>query len=399
MNTSINNKVGQFKICIMNKKIFSFILMTALFVVVLSSCEKDDTSTFTVTFDSKGGTPTPATQIVKKGGMVEKPTDPILDNRQFTGWTTVDNATSSLWDFEKGTVTADMTLYANWQNRYSITVTSDENGTASENVTSAVEGELITIIATANSGYRFAEWQITAGDITLSETTDNPATFIMPSKVVEVKAIFVPLVGLLETIRIQQDYKYIYEYDDQNRITKRNGNSALGYDTFFTLDYNAAGDVVGYWGGLYPAQSSRYKSTTFSQDENKITFITGYRPALFIYSTVNGELELNAQGLPVKLTAEYVVIDNYNNANSVVSWFYYTVTLTWQNGNLAKIEWEREDEQGSSTGTKTYTYDDKKTPVYNCNTPKWVLWWLDYYGHSENYNENNLKTIDRKSVV
>ena len=101
--------------------------MTVLFVV--SSCEKDNTPTFSVTFDSKGGAPTPATQIVKKDGIVEKPADPTLTNHRFAGWTIADDETNSLWDFEKETVTADMTLYAKWQqamlweiNGYSVTV-------------------------------------------------------------------------------------------------------------------------------------------------------------------------------------------------------------------------------------------------------------------------------------
>jgi len=54
--------------------------MTVLFAA-LSSCKKD-TPTFTVIFDSKGGTPTPATQTVEKGGMVEKPADPTLTDHQ-----------------------------------------------------------------------------------------------------------------------------------------------------------------------------------------------------------------------------------------------------------------------------------------------------------------------------
>ena len=116
-----------YEICVMNKKGFSFILMTALFAAVLSSCRKDDPPTYAVTFDSKGGTPTPATQIVKRGGTVEKPADPTLTHHQFAGWTKADNATSSLWNFAKGTVAADMTLYAKWVlNGY--TVSFDGNG-------------------------------------------------------------------------------------------------------------------------------------------------------------------------------------------------------------------------------------------------------------------------------
>ena len=51
-------------------------------------------------------------------------------------------------------------------------------------------------------------------------------------------------------------------------------------------------------------------------------------------------------------------------------------------------------------------HDDRKTPFYHCNTPKWVLWWLNYCswngfneyygGHNYGYNENNIKTETRE---
>ena len=72
--------------------------------------------------------------------------------------------------------------------------------------------------------------------------------------------------------------------------------------------------------------------------------------------------------LKVIITLSYIIFVNWS----------FTLTLTWQNSNLTKIEWERVDEEGSSAGTKTFTHDDKKTPFYHCNIPKWALWWLSY---------------------
>jgi len=69
---------------------------------------------FTVSFNAKGGTPTPPDQILKAGDKVSKPTDPELEGFLLTGWAKEDNATSALWNFDTETVTADMTLYARW---------------------------------------------------------------------------------------------------------------------------------------------------------------------------------------------------------------------------------------------------------------------------------------------
>ena len=502
----------------MSNKVFSFILMAALFATVLSSCKKDDNTTFTVTFDSKGGTPIPATQIVIKDGMVKKPADPTLTDHQFTGWTTADDETSSLWDFKNGIVTADMTLYAKWAQRLEIngcsvtvlsygngiasvtsvtpveegmlitltatansgycfiewnvdgcctskdnpvsfimpthypshdtrweaifvqiptvTVSCDGNGTGSANVTSAWNGFNITLTATANSDYRFLEWQVIKGDITLSSTIDNPTILYMSNenenKAIEVKAIFVPSVGLPESITVnviesfdereyENKYKYVYKYDIKNRITECVGYNYSLYNedwyrnSFSTMDYNADGELVEYYEpGSPSARSTRSK---FSKNGNKINFTISYHPTVSIFGNVKGELELNTQGLPVKMTYEGTEVYASSGSNY---WNYTTIRLTWQNGNLTKRDWERdwkrenvildwekgeidrvEREEGSSSGTTTYTYDDKKTPFHHLNAPKWFLWWLNYdwnYVNRMNLvgNENNVKTVTQE---
>ena len=199
--------------------------------------------------------------------------------------------------------------------------------------------------------------------------------------------------GLLESINKQ----IVYEYDSQNRITR------YGY---VKLYYNAAGDLEKYhW-----FQIRSGKDITFSNNGNKIIFnyiSYPYSAAQAVEITADGEIELNDQGLPVKMTSEFVQYhEKYTNGIISITNWSYTATLTWQNENLTKLEWEREDEQGSSAGTKTFTHDDKKTPFYHCNVPKWALWCLSpdwiyayyvYYGHDDKYvyngyNENNIKT-------
>lgn len=64
-----------------------------------------------------------------------------------------------------------------------ITLTTDGNGTASSDVSKAKEGDIVTLTATPNTGYKFKEWQ--SDDVTV---TNNQ--FTMPNKAVSVKAIF-----------------------------------------------------------------------------------------------------------------------------------------------------------------------------------------------------------------
>ena len=68
---------------------------------------------------------------------------------------------------------------------YTVTVENDGNGSASAAPVSATMGEKITLTSTPNSGYRFKEWQIVSGDVTISGDV-----FTMPAGNVVVKAVF-----------------------------------------------------------------------------------------------------------------------------------------------------------------------------------------------------------------
>ena len=68
---------------------------------------------------------------------------------------------------------------------YSVKVSTDGNGTAIADKTSAAAGTVVTLSATPKSGYTFKQWQVVTGGVTIE---DNK--FTMPAGNVEVKAIF-----------------------------------------------------------------------------------------------------------------------------------------------------------------------------------------------------------------
>lgn len=67
-----------------------------------------------VRFESNGGSEVPD-QTVALGGKVTKPADPTKDGLYFAGWYS-DIDLQNQWDFDKDTVTGNMTLYAKWTN-------------------------------------------------------------------------------------------------------------------------------------------------------------------------------------------------------------------------------------------------------------------------------------------
>ena len=68
---------------------------------------------------------------------------------------------------------------------YTVTVTTEGSGTASASHAKAVAGTEITLTAMPDTGYRFREWQVIDGGVTIQDDK-----FTMPDKSVEVKAVF-----------------------------------------------------------------------------------------------------------------------------------------------------------------------------------------------------------------
>ncbi|MCI7766550.1 MAG: Ig-like domain-containing protein [Oscillospiraceae bacterium] len=80
------------------------------------------------------------------------------------------------------------------EDSYALTVTSDENGTASAKVDGAaapakvVAGKKVSLSAEPKDGYRFVKWTVTG--VTLEDDTAENVTFTMPASAVTAKAAF-----------------------------------------------------------------------------------------------------------------------------------------------------------------------------------------------------------------
>ena len=67
----------------------------------------------------------------------------------------------------------------------SVTVTAGDGGTASASLASGKAGQTVTLTADPDDGYRFREWQVICGGVTIS---DNQ--FVLGTEDVEIKAVF-----------------------------------------------------------------------------------------------------------------------------------------------------------------------------------------------------------------
>lgn len=84
---------------------------TEISTSVSSTTSDSKPQTFTVNFDSRGGTPVQS-QIVSSGGKVIKPSDPTKDGYEFINWVDSDN---NQWLFTSYQVFENMTLFASWR--------------------------------------------------------------------------------------------------------------------------------------------------------------------------------------------------------------------------------------------------------------------------------------------
>ena len=144
----------------------------------------------TITFDGNGGSGSMGPVTVKAG------TNYILPD---CGFTAPADQEFKAWEiggteYEVGnfyTVNGDTEIKALWENSvitpttYTVTVNNDGNGTASATPSAAEALTEITLTAKPDEGYRFKEWEVISGGVSIKDDK-----FTMPSANVEVKAIF-----------------------------------------------------------------------------------------------------------------------------------------------------------------------------------------------------------------
>ncbi len=129
--------------------------------------------TYTVTFDSNGGSPV-ASEIVPDGGLVTEPADPVRAGYTFGGWYT-DLGFTTLWDFATDAVTADVTLYAQWTaNSYGI-IYNANGGTGTMANQPVTFGDTVTLNPNTftRTGYRFMGWADTSGGAVIWADADS----------------------------------------------------------------------------------------------------------------------------------------------------------------------------------------------------------------------------------
>lgn len=291
------------------------------------------TPTHTIHFDRNGGTGSMSDQTVNEFESTALSTNTFTRSGfVFDGWNTQANGTGTYYvDGATVKLLDDLTLYAQWEPLYNITVASVENGTISASATQAIEEQTITLTAQPNTGYELDHWTVTYGENNSVEVENNQ--FEMPASHVTVSASFVfvgqpfeqkyYLVTSTEQLVARRTY-LIVNTSAQKALSKtQNGNNrAAAAVTITNNTITTLGDAceltlggsTGAWnfydatnnsGYLYAASSSNnYLKTQATNDDNGKWSIA---------ITNNGAASITAQGSNTHNLLKY------NTSNSIFS--------------------------------------------------------------------------------
>jgi uncharacterized repeat protein (TIGR02543 family) len=247
-------------------------------------------ATYTVTFDSMLGTPTPsAITGIANNGTITLPTAPTKAGYVFAGWYT-DNTTYTTQFTAATAVTADITIYAKWTPTYTLTYTANANGsitgTTPQTVTSGASGSAVT--ATPATGYHFVSWS--DGVLTATRTDSSVAANVTVSATFAINT-------------------YTLTYT-------ANANGAITGTTPQTVNYNASGTAI----TATPATGYHFVSwsdgvlTATRTDSSVAANVTV--SATFAINTYTLTYTANANGTITGTTPQTV---NYNTSGSAIT--------------------------------------------------------------------------------
>ena len=130
--------------------------MAAKVFVVLSGSPSAAKASYTVTFNSNGGSAVKA-QTVKNGAKASKPASPTKSGYAFKGWYS-DKSLTKAYNFNS-TVKSNLTLYAKWDKKTTYTVTFNANGGTAVKAQSVFSGAKASKPASpTKAGHAFKGW-------------------------------------------------------------------------------------------------------------------------------------------------------------------------------------------------------------------------------------------------
>ena len=263
----------------------------------------------------------------------------VRSGYQFTGWNT-DPAGEGTAYAVGASLSSDLSLYAQWEQLYTITNGSPDHGTVEADKESAVAGATITLTANPASGYKLSAWDVyKTGDASTKVSVTNNQ-FTMPAYGVTISAEFVESVVLY-------DYSVMAAAGNKSFTGEDAGSGGENKDKTFGTEGNpqliikdAGWDSKGNINNCF----IKYFSGTSSMS---VVIPAGRKATVVIkygsYDKDNKYLKVNgvAQAKPLKALDNSITTENFDT-------YMRTVELTNQTGTLVLTS------QSNNSGNNIY---------------------------------------------
>ena len=120
---------------------------------------------YTITFETNGGSPVPTEQTLLSGAKVKEPSAMThVNGHGFGGWFTDAAFTGEAWNFAKDTVDESLTLYARWvETFYTVKFVDNDGASIVEEQRIAQGGKVVEPLAQNKDHYVFDGWFADAG--------------------------------------------------------------------------------------------------------------------------------------------------------------------------------------------------------------------------------------------
>jgi len=306
----------------MNKHFFYILAVALIFVTAITGCKKDKpTPVITITVQ-----PAPTTTVT--AGSI-------------TGSLTVE-----------ATVTEGATLAYQW---YGNATAGNTGGTAvATGGTSATFAIPADLTAAGSPYYYYCVVSASGG---AKPVSSNVATVTVNAAAAKVK--------LLEKMEKKYEwgsFNYEFEYDEQNRISEILRYSEGSLSSTIPITYSG-NDLVEVGYVVENNLNTSYETFIYTKSGNAINYTmtrwSHNSGVSSITGTRTGVLTLNDDGLPVTKVEDYgggrETTYEYDGNGNMVKWSYtYGINTEW----------------------REYEYDNNKSPILHCKSPKW--WLLDY---------------------
>ena len=359
----------------MKKYIKSLILILIILpsIAFMTAC---GTKTYTVSFDSDGGSVVNAIENIESGSKIDKPEDPTKNGYNFNGWFLNDEE----WDFENDSISSDISLKASWTPVvYSITY--NLNGSTNHSLNPSeftIESETISLKAPNLTGYAFVGWydnEDFSGDaITTIETgtvgnIELYARFVYDDieNGIRLLSSYEDLKYYLSSSNLSSNFKLINNIDFANREWAPFGTELNPYNGTFdgngyainNIKISNKNTVIGFFGFVGTEGKiknlSIQNATVESSQSSYVGIIAGFSSGAIIKCQTSGNIMINQSSQVIcGGIAGYAstIIECYNSGNIevFVEPFKDTAGLTSEQlsivcsvGGLAGISFQIQD--------------------------------------------------------